>query len=142
MLYWLGYEQARIKTLERGSLGGISGKSLETPSETANKILEEVATTNEKRSLEAARFFFDYHESLKELFRVLKPKGRCCIVIGNRSIGRRPVDMGIITVELGKIVGFAHEKTYYRDIPKKLIPWITPTGKTIFRENIVILRRS
>jgi len=141
MLYWLDYEQVRIKTLERGSLGGRSGKTLETPSETANKILEEVAKTNEKRALEAAPFFFDYHESLEESFRVLKPGGRCCIVIGNRSISRRPVDMGVVTIELSKTVGFSHEKTYRRDIPKKLIPWTTPTGKTIFRENIVILRK-
>jgi len=141
MLYWLGYGQTRIKTLERGTLGGRGGKTLETPSETANKILEDVAKTDKKRALEAVPFFFDYRESLKELFRVLKPKGCFCIVIGNRSISRRPVDMGVVTIDLAKAVGFIHEKTYHRDIPKKLIPWNTPTGKTIFRENIVILRK-
>jgi len=141
MLYWLEYGQARIKTLERGTLGGHNGKTLETPSEIANKILEEVANTDKKRALEAVPFFFDYCESLKELLRVLKPEGCCCIVIGNRSISRRPVDMGVVTVELSKIVGFSHEKTYHRNIPKKLIPWTTPTGETIFRENIVILKK-
>lgn len=141
MLYWLGYEQTRIKTLEKGSLGGISRKTLETPSETANKILEEVAKTNEKRAIEAAPFFFDYYRSMKELYRVLRYGCNCCIVIGNRSISRRLLDMSAVTIELGKSVGFDHEKTYHRDIPKKLIPWTTPTGETIFRENIVILRK-
>jgi len=141
MLYWLGYEQTRIKTLEKGSLGGVNKRSFETPSETANRVLEEVAKNDEKRAAEAAPFFFDYRKSLEELFRVLKLGGRCCIVIGNRSIKRLPVDMGIVTVELGKTVSFSHEKTYYRDIPKKLIPWTTPTGVTIFRENIVILSK-
>lgn len=139
MLYWLGYEQTRIKTLEKGSLGGVNRKTLETRSETANKVLEEVAKTDEKRAIEAAPFFFDYRRSLEELYRVLKPGCKCCIVIGNRSIKRFPVAMDAVTIELGKAVGFSHETTYYRDIPKKLIPWTTPTGATIFRENIVIL---
>lgn len=141
MLYWLGYEQTKIKTLEKGSFGGINRKTLKTPSETANKVLEEVANTNEKRAAESAPFFFDYHKSLEELYRVLKSGCSCCIVIGNRSISRRAVDMSVVTIELGKTVGFSHEKTYHRNIPKKLIPWTTPTGETIFRENIVILRK-
>jgi len=141
MLFWLRYEQTRIKALEKGSLGGVNRKTLVTPSETANKVLEEVAKTNEKRAAEAAPFFSDYCKSLEELYRVLKSGGSCCIVIGNRSISRRPVDMGVVTVELGKIVGFNYEKTYHRNIPKKLIPWTTPTGGTIFHENIVILRK-
>ena len=139
MLYWLGYQQTKIKSLERGSLGGVNRKTLETPSETANKILEEVAKIDEKRAAGAAPFFFDYHRSLEELYRVLKPDGKCCIVIGNRSIKRFPVAMDAVTIDLGKTVGFIYKKTYYRDIPKKLIPWTTPTGATIFRENIVIL---
>ena len=139
MLYWLGYDQTRIKSLEKGSLGGAKRKTLETPSETANKVLEKVAKIDKKRATEAVSFFFDYRGSLEELYRVLKLGCRCCIVIGNRSIKRFPVAMDVVTIELGKTIGFSHEKTYYRDIPKKLIPWTTPTGATIFRENIVIL---
>lgn len=140
-LYWLGFKQTRIKDLERGALGGIQSKSLETQSETANRILDDVARVDYKRAAESAPFFCDYQKSLKELHRVLKPGGHCCIVVGNRSIKRLPVPMNAVTIELGKTVGFGHEKTYYRDIPKKLIPWTTPTGETIFRENIIILSK-
>lgn len=139
-LYWLGYEQDAIKTLEKASLGRGKG-SIWTPSETANKVLNEVSKYEKERALEAAPFFHDYQESIREMHRVLKKGSYCCIVIGNRSIRRIALDMEKVTVELGSTVGFKHVKTYYRNIPKKLIPWTTPTGNTIAYENIVVLSK-
>jgi hypothetical protein len=46
-----------------------------------------------------------------------------------------------VSVELGKAVGFNHIRSFFRQIPMKLIPWKTPTGKTISRESIIILKK-
>jgi len=138
-LYWLNFKSSLINVLEKASLGG-KHAPLDTDSETANEVLKKVEKIDPERAAEAAPFFIDYLDCLKELERVQKKDSYCCIVIGNRLIKRIPVDMGQVTVELGEKVGFSHVKTYYRKIPKKMIPWSGPTGKTIASENIVILK--
>jgi len=140
-LYWLGLKPDEIKTLEKASLGWNTKEKLETPSETANEVLNQAARIDRPRATEAASFFHDYWRCLSEIHRVMKPQRYCCVVIGNRSIKRIGLDMASVTVELGAKTGFSHVKTYYRNIPKKLIPWTGPTGKTISHENIVILQR-
>jgi len=49
--------------------------------------------------------------------------------------------MGRVTEEFGEYVGLESEAIFHRSIPKKMIPWTTPTGKTIFDESIVVLRK-
>jgi hypothetical protein len=94
---------------------------------------------DESRIRDALPFFFDYLTALKEMHRVLRPHSYCCIVIGDRSIRKKRLDMEKVTVELAKNAGFSHKTSFFREIPQKLIPWTTPTGKTISRESIVIL---
>jgi len=86
-------------------------------------------------------FFFDYLGTLKEMHRVLKANSHCCLVIGDRSIRKRRLDMEKVTLELAKEAGFAHKVSFFREIPQKLIPWTTPTGETISKESIVILTK-
>lgn len=110
-------------------------------SKTAEKVINKVITIDKKRASDAIPFFLDYITSLKEMHRVLKKNSICCIVIGNRSMKKIPIDMEKTTVEFAESVGFLHEKSYFRKLPIKLIPWDTPTGKTISRESMIILRK-
>lgn len=143
---WLRLDNVALKELEKISLGSMTSKNpkedLEKlPSPTAVNLLKSLYPVDEKRMAESLPYFFDYLQSLREMYRVLTNGGYACIVIGNRSIRRKYLDMGEVTIELGNEVGFRHVKTYTRNIPIKLIPWTTPTGKTISRENIVILQK-
>jgi DNA modification methylase len=140
-LLWLGIVHTEITSIEKQSLGGNPNHQTlkeEIPSKTFWKSVSEVA---EKRLKEALPFMKDYLTSLSEMKRILKPKGRCCIVIGHRSISRHLIDMGKVTEEFGLHVGLESENIFHRSIPKKMIPWTTPTGETIFDESIVILRK-
>jgi DNA modification methylase len=142
VLYWLGYTPEAIKKMKERALGGAGIKSLQDmPSATVNNIIKKVAKENPTRAKDALPFFRDYHISLAEIYRVLKDGARCCIVIGNRSIGRHRVDMGAATVELAENVGFSHEITHYRKFPYKAIPFISGDVETMTRENIVILAK-
>jgi site-specific DNA-methyltransferase (cytosine-N4-specific) len=93
------------------------------------------------RVKDALPFFFDYLDSLEEVYRVLKHNSHYCVVIGDRSIRKKVLDMEKVSVELGIKAGFKHVHSYFRNIPMKLIPWDTPTGKTISRESIIVLRK-
>jgi len=142
-LWWLGLIDSRVQTsqLEAQSLGGKGSRTeaLEViPAPTFWKAVEGVS---DKRLNEAVPFIRDYLITLQEIRRVLKPSGRACIVIGHRSISRRLIDMGEVTRELGEAASLQWETAHFREIPKKMIPWTTPTGKTISTESIVVLRR-
>jgi len=138
---WLGYEGSFIRRIEKASLGGRDHPNLETSSQTLNEMLQEVAKSDIELAKAAAQYFRDYGRCLEEMYRILS-KGRfCCIVIGNRSIKRKRIPMDIITREFGNKIGFIHERTYYRKIPTKAIPWICAKGETIARENVIVLKK-
>ena len=138
---WLGYESSFIRRIEKASLGGKDNTSLQTPSESLNKILNKTAKKDQKLAKSASSFFNDYYKCLKEMHRVLRRNRYCCIVIGNRSLKRKRIPMDLITKEFGNKIGFHLAKVYYRKIPTKAIPWICAKGETIARENIIILKK-
>ena len=143
-LAWLRINSKLIRETEKLSLGGSISvdvyKQLDVmPSPTVKNLLKEIAEKDAQRVKDALPFFFDYSRCLKEMYRVLKPGGYCCIVIGDRSIRRRLLDMEKVTVELAEDANFTHKESFFRRIPQKMIPWTTPTGKTISRESIIIL---
>lgn len=143
---WLRLGDHKIKEIQEKSLGAIKRDNVfacleELPTKTAKQLLVRLSKVDLKRVEDALPFFFDYLETLREMYRVLRNKSCCCLVIGNRSIRKIPLDMEKVTVELANEVGFTHKRSFHREIPKKLIPWNTPTGKTISRENIIILEK-
>jgi site-specific DNA-methyltransferase (cytosine-N4-specific) len=142
---WLRLSQ-EIKDSNKNTLGAIAEKDIleklnDLDSSTALKVLREFAKTDPNRVKDALPFFFDYLITLKEVHRVLKSGSYYCVVIGDRSIRKRLLDMEKVSVELGTKAGFKHEHSFFRNIPMKLIPWDTPTGKTISRESIILLRK-
>ncbi len=143
---WLRLNHDTLKEVERRSLGFAQIKDVvkkveDLPSPTAKALLSDLAKTDAERVKDALSFFFEYLDTLKEMFRVLRHGAFCCVVIGDRSIRRRALDMEKVTTELGKVAGFIHEDSFFREIPMKLIPWTTPTGRTISRESMVILKK-
>jgi DNA modification methylase len=145
-LMWLRLDGKTIRNSERQTLGATSVMNVKEllemlPSPTASNLLRDILNYDEERVKDALPFFFDYLTALKEMYRVLKSNSRCCIVIGDRSIRKKHLDMEKVTIELAKEAGFVHEVSFFREIPQKLIPWTTPTGKTISRESIIILTK-
>lgn len=143
---WLRLNHGQVKDAERLSLGFVvtkeaSAKLEEFPSPTVKALLAPLLISDPNRVKDSLPFFEEYLVTLREMYRVLKPGAHCCLVIGDRSIRRKPLDMEKVTVELGEEAGFQHQASYFRKIPMKLIPWTTPTGQTISRESIVILRK-
>ncbi len=139
-LYWLMKDFDAIKKFEKLMLGAKRSADM-PPSQTLKEIIKEVMKDDKNLALEAISFFNDYYKALKSMFEVLKDNRYCCIVIGNRSIKQRRIPMDKVTIELAENVGFKHEQTFYRTLPRKALPWKCGKGETISKENIVILKK-
>ena len=103
---------------------------------------------DKNRAQEVKSFFVDLDECLKKLYKVLKPKGYACLVIGNRTVNKVKIPTDEIIIELGKPIGFECIGKIHRRIPSKRIPWkSSPTNiagqkvETISKESIIILKK-
>lgn len=139
-LYWLEYAPEELQKMKKKTLGSKSNNEIIVRSKYLSNYIKTLEIS-EKR-IEIVKFFFsDYLICLKEMFRTLKPNKFCCIVIGNRTIAKKPLFLDRITLELAASIGFEHVNTYFRQIPTKVIPWKGISGKTIKKENIIILKK-
>ncbi|MCX6817291.1 MAG: DNA methyltransferase [Candidatus Aenigmarchaeota archaeon] len=143
---WLKMNHGSMNKAEKNALGSMVNKDVvgrlkELPSKTTINVLYELAKTDEERVIDALPFFFDYLKTFEEVYRIVKDGAYYCVVVGDRMIRKRSLDMEKVTVELGNAAGFRHVNSFFRKIPMKMIPWKTPTGETISRESIVIFQK-
>ncbi len=145
---WLGLRE--VLDVDKKSLGGkrirgdVSKLESKTLEETFNKIYEK----DERRAWDLYSFFFDMDRALLKLTKALKKgRSRMVFVIGNRTMRRVRVPTDKILVELAEKYELVHEKTIYRRIPTKRIPWENAPenisgmkSETISSESIIIWR--
>ncbi|MDE0086348.1 MAG: DNA methyltransferase [Candidatus Poribacteria bacterium] len=91
-------------------------------SQIAVKIVDEMEQENKNKAKEIKAFYIDMQEVFNESFRIIKPGGRCCYVIGNTKL--RGVD--ILNAEAFadslQHSGFKFDKLIKREIPLKILP--------------------
>lgn len=107
--------------------------------EYAKKIIKELINNGRKDAgLRTYKFYMDMYRTIKEMFRVLKPKAKCAIIIGNNhyKVNSEYVEVqnDRVTWEIGKNVGFRVDKIIKRDLEK------TSTGNIRY-ESVVILQK-
>jgi len=84
----------------------------------ANKMLKR----NSKISKEIETFFIDMEEVFDESFRILKPGGRCCYVIGNTALRGVDILNAQVFAESLQYSGFKLDRIIKREIPSKILP--------------------
>lgn len=123
-LYWLRWPDLQKSELGDEYIGtnrvgkAESQERLENPSgsETADCQIQQIAEKNTKMAGVVHRFVEDMHESIEEMYRVLKPGSHCVIVIGNSDIRDINVQTHKILHELASDVGFLNERTIPRNL--------------------------
>jgi len=141
-LFWLDYSPSMLLEIEKKTLGGKRVRSfVPLDSQTCNNMIRQTRRRSGDRALHACSFFEDYYESLERIADVLGAGKYCCIVIGSRLLLGEKVPMDKITIEMSQSLGLSHVSTYWRNIPKKVMPTRVPEGETINQESIIILRK-
>jgi DNA modification methylase len=120
---WLGYAD-NLKDFRSKFIGSIQkedGKlSLYSPlaKETVGKLREK----DRREATGAERYFFEMQQCFEEMHRVLKPKGRAAIVIGDTDLKKIEIKNAEIFIQTMEKIGFKTYNIIKRPIPGKILP--------------------
>ena len=85
-------------------------------------IVDKMFEKNLKTAKEIEAFFIDMEEVFDESFRILKPGGRCCYVIGNTKLKGIDILNAQVFAESLQYSGFRLDRIIKREIPLKILP--------------------
>ncbi|MFC1712328.1 DNA methyltransferase [Candidatus Poribacteria bacterium] len=91
-------------------------------SQLALDIANEMLTKSQRVAEEIETFFIDMEEVFDESFRILKPGGRCCFVIGNTRLRGVDILNAQVFAESLQYSGFELDRIIKREIPLKILP--------------------
>jgi len=156
-LYWLGFDPNILSIFERQGYIGTEKvpkedcqRRLETPlgHPVADRTLRQIAEKDVKRAGILHKYFEDMRLVIGEMYRVLKKRKYCWIVIGDPSAKQVRIPTTRILINFAKSSGFdcIHILPRRLDRDKRQLPTnhVGPNKgieNRIFREDVVILRK-
>lgn len=96
------------------------GKRLK--SKIAADIVYKMSKKSKKVAKEIEAFFIDMEEVFDESFRILRPGGRCCYVIGDTRLKGVDILNAEVFAESLQYSGFKFDRIIKREIPSKILP--------------------
>ncbi|UZE92741.1 MAG: hypothetical protein IB616_02785 [Methanosarcinales archaeon] len=121
---WLGYAKD-VTEFREGFIGSIHKKESVhdgIKSELAEQEIKELSKKSKRESEAVRDYFFEMQQCFEEMYRVLKLKGKACIVIGNTELKKVPILNAEVFVETMLNLGFKIHKIVKRRIPSKILP--------------------
>ena len=81
-----------------------------------------ISKLKNKKKTEVRNYYADMLETFSEMYRVLIPHGKACIVIGNTQFEGVDILNAEVFLEQMKTIGFVPHKIIHREIPSKMLP--------------------
>jgi DNA modification methylase len=121
--FWLEYIK-ELQEFRKNFIGSIQKEDGDLPikSKLAKQICSELRKKNRREAIGVERYFFEMQECFEEMYRVLKPKGKACIVIGDTELKKVKIFNAEVFVEIMQNLGFKLFKVIKRPIPSKILP--------------------
>lgn len=121
---WLEYTKS-VNEFREGFIGSIHKKEFDhngIKSKLAKQEVEDLSKKSKKEAESVKNYFFAMQQCFEEMYRVLKPNGRTCIVIGNTELKKVPILNAEVFTEMMISLGFKIHKIIKRRIPSKVLP--------------------
>jgi DNA modification methylase len=152
--YWYNYI-SDIASFRKDFIGTFysNNKDLQTITPIAKRIVGELEVINKKNAGEVANYFNDMMAVSKEMYRILKPNGVVCLVVGNTTMKGVKINSAEAFAQMLELKGFSIEDVIKRKIPFKLIPTIrdeksgkfttlkSENKKLVYPEEFIIIAR-
>ena len=110
-------------------------ESTHLKSDLAKDVVEKLYQKDKKLANNAKTFFIDMQEVFDENYRILKPDGRCCYVIGNTRLRKVDILNAEIFAESLQHSGFVFDRLIKREIHSKLLPQLRDEKTGQFASN-------
>jgi DNA modification methylase len=95
----------------------------------AKAIVSELDLIDSREANAVQQYFLEMQECFQEMYRVVKQKGRICIIIGNTQLRRVSINNAEVFIESMHEIGFKTHKVIKRAVPHKILP-LTRDEKT------------
>lgn len=147
-LVWLGYTIPYLRSIRSNNIG--AERALDKTKENLQAIVESMGRVDQlpKRiSGMIGRYAVDIYELMAEIRRVLKPKGKSILVVGNSCINSIFVRNSEAVIKAGSMVGLTLVNQIERDLPvqSRYLPMPKDTssalGKRMRTETILTLEK-
>ena len=111
------------------------------PLDAQRYILDLKEDSNMKNALRCYKFLYDMWDALKQMYRVLKPQGRCIIVIGNNVFAVKGEDREFRNGDFLEEMALNPEVGFSRWQPKIIREYSKSSYGTILKEDIIFLQK-
>jgi len=121
---WLEYTQS-VSEFREGFIGSVHKKEFDhdgIKSKLAKQEIEALSNKSKNEAEAVKNYFLEMQQCFEEMYRVLRPEGRACIVIGNTELRKVPILNAEVFVEIMLNLGFRMHKVIKRRIPSKVLP--------------------
>ncbi|MBU0569654.1 site-specific DNA-methyltransferase [Patescibacteria group bacterium] len=106
-----------------GSKLGEHSRSKKFPGIFAHHIINQLPNTKQYAK-SVSKYFSDMQKSISEMFRVLKPGNKACIIIGNTTLAGVEIKNAEVAAEQMQDAGFVVKQVIKRKLSNKMItPW-------------------
>lgn len=95
----------------------------------AREAVEKLEDKDKREALGVERYFFEMQQCFEEMHRVLKPRGRAAIVIGDTDLKKVEIKNAEVFMQTMEKIGFQKYHVIKRPIPSKILP-LTRDEKT------------
>lgn len=121
--FWLGYAND-LQDFRKDFIGSIQKDDGDLPikSQLAKQICSELRKEDRREAIGVERYFFEMQECFEEMYRILKSKGKACIVIGDTELKKVKIFNAEVFVDIMQNIGFKLLKAIKRPIPSKILP--------------------
>ncbi len=147
-MYWLGIidpDDGPLAEMKRQHIGTESVlkkdyedlKTFGLPS--LDAVLESIYRVDPRRSFIIYKYFVDMKENFREIFRLLVPGGRYCVVVGNNVIRGHRIKTHEFFTEIASDIGFEVENYFVSEIIRHFIK--VPRKERINDDWVIIFRK-
>jgi DNA modification methylase len=120
---WLGYID-NLSEFRSKFIGSIQKdiKSINLYSKTGKETVGRLRSINKREANGVEQYFFEMQQCFKEIYRVLKHKGRAAIVVGDTDLRGVKIQNAIVFAETLSNIGFRMYNIIKREVPSKALP--------------------
>lgn len=88
------------------------------------QIVDALIKVERPLAVDVANYFLDMKKVFAEMYRILKPNAKACVIIGNTNLRGNEILNAQVAVEQMQMAGFSKVDYIKREIPNKMItPW-------------------